>query len=251
MRYLAAVLAVLLLCCAPVSAQTGVPAQPAPTPIAELPNDTVNRVVTTATDAAERIGVTAFVAVIVAVIALLLVLIAGYWIVRVGVKPLLDIVRDERNARKDEREERLAKERELAAYRERQANAEDRKLIAQERQVEQYEVVTTKVIAMGTKTEDDERTNAAVQSINTHIDEAMRLQLEQIERLINRAAKGVDLVQEKAEQRMSTEHETVDLTLPQVQTTLKEASERVKKLHDTGPLGQPSAPTNDKHKPED
>lgn len=251
MRALFAAVAVLMFWCAPVQAQTGVPSTPAPTPLPQLPNDMVNQVVDTAVRGAESIGATAFVAVIVAMISLLVVLIAGYLLVRVGIMPLLNLIRDERIARREEREERIAKDRELAEYRERQLNAEERRLEVQAQQAEQFKTTVTKVIAMETKQEASDGRNQAVTTINLHTDEALRLQLEGIERLLTRALKGVNFVQAKNEQRKNEQHETADLTLPQVQTTLIEAQQQVqqvKKLHDTGKL---TSPDNDKHKPED
>lgn len=255
MRYLTAALAVFLLTCATVQAQTGIPG-PTPQPSGgvseelQVLDQIASRLETmSATDAGTTNG-----AVLMLgggfFVLMLVILIVVVWIARGGLTPLFQTIQAERQraqkAELDEERLRLQAAEDLRIQNEHRVKMAE----ALQKAAEAQERMATAQGNTETKEEATKGRGEAVVSINTHTDQAHADTLIAIERLLERALKGVNFAQSKDEQRMSQEHETADLTLPQVQTTLMEAQKQVKKLHDTGPLGQPSPPTNDKHPPE-
>lgn len=231
-------ISMLWLSVMPAWAQT--PA-PFPTP-PSAPLDLAERAADIATEAVERIGISAFVPAIVSVIALLLVVLAGALLLRFGIKPFFDLVQDERKARKEERDERLQAQRELTELRERQAAAQEKQTEYQERQVAASEQLATMMQVVESRTEAGTRTNSAVSAINTHTDNAHQATLNAIQRMLNQVIIDLGGVQQKQAQRAPDDHTTADLTITNAQRTLVEVNEQVKKLHDTGPLGQPALP---------
>lgn len=222
MRYLTAALAVFLLCYAPVSAQ---PSTPVPsvgtTAISEFK------------DASQTFGVLN--------VAMFALLVGGVILAVLAVKyVVLPLITANTQANQL-----------ITANQVQVTNALLEGVKAQQATAATNERSLQIMAQLETHEQAQQARGEVVKAVNHHTDEALRLQLEGIERLLTRALKGVNFVQSRNEQREGEEHITADQTLPQVQATLKEASERVKKLHDTGPLGQPSPPTNDKHKPED
>lgn len=222
MRYLAAVLAVLLLCCAPVSAQ---PSTPVPsvgtTAISEFK------------DASQAFGVlnVAMFALLVGVVVLVVLA------VRYIVLPLITA-----NSQANQL---------ITANQVQVTNALLEGVKAQQVIATTNERSLEVMAGMETKAEAGTRTDNAVTNINDHTDEGFRIQLEDIRQLIHDAFKSVSQAQFRNEQRQSEEHETADLTLAKAATNLIEAEKQVKKLHDTGKLTMPTAPTNDKHPPEE
>lgn len=228
----------LLLCAAPISAQPDI-------------GDTAGDVLEAATESAQSLGVAAFVAVVVAVIVLVIVigsiiavLIFAY---KGGFRPVYDLVVQANKRADEEREAREASEKKLTEYRERQAQAAVVQAEAAERQAAASERLAERMAKTETTEEAQAGRKGAVQQINQHTDEAHAETQRAVQRMLDRAIEQLGSVQAKNEQRAGEEHGTADLTIPQVQATLIEAKEHVKKLGDTGELSptDPTPPASD------
>lgn len=201
------------------------------------PQSTTTTVVRELADAAERLSILGFVAAVIALTALGIVLFIVLGVYKVGLKPFVDTAAQERqertniqtrldakNLRDDEREK------ELAALRGRTAEIQERTIKA--------------LIDLETRKEAADSRGAAVSTINAHTDQAHKDTVEAVKKLLDDALQGVQVVQQKQEQREASSHETADLTLPNVERNLIEAKQKVEKLHDTGPLSPAAVPAD-------